>query len=73
MVYSYEQQRFTVPWLIVSDNATESQRQFTLKFGLHPPERKTIKRWKEKIHASGSLVSNQKGQGRPFLPRVTKM
>ena len=46
--------------------ATESQRHFTLKFGLHQPERSTIKGWKEKNHASGSLVSNQKGQGRPI-------
>jgi transposase len=65
MSYSFEQQLYAVSWFVVTNNLHESAREYKKKYGESPPDVQTISRWKDKIISTGSLKSNQPGQGRP--------
>lgn len=66
MDYTIEQRAYAAAWAIAYDNLHESQRQFKRKFpGVSPPDHKRIQRWKDKLIATGSLVKQKVGQGRP--------
>ena len=63
MSFSLKQKIFAISWLVVSENAHESQRKFREKYGNPCPDHKTILRWKSKLENTGSLLGNTKGQG----------
>ena len=65
MAFSFEQQVFAISVLVTTENSSESKRQFVKKYGSPAPDDKTIVRWRDKLYATGSLCTNQKGQGRP--------
>ena len=64
MDYSFEQKVYAISWAVTTDNYHEAVRQYKKKYHEPFPDHKTIKRWHEKLVATGNLSCNQAGQGR---------
>ena len=60
----FEQKVYAISWAVTTDNYHEAVRQYKKKYHEPFPDHKTIKRWHEKLVATGNLSCNQAGQGR---------